>query len=164
LKYSAGVEAARLILKPMDVLFNRTNSIEHVGRTSIWRGQKENVSFASYIVRLVPDTTRILPEYLNFWLNFEVTQALIRNFATVGVHQVNINPTNLRKAQISLPKNVCEQQAIIDALNNQSALFQSDANQLAKLKQVKTGLMQDLLTGKVRVTALLETQPYTAQG
>src|SRR5262249_41490867 len=117
LKYSSSAAASKLLLRPGDVLFNRTNSIEHVGRTAIWRGQAERTSFASYLVRLVPDKERLLPEYLNLWLNSESTQLLIRNFATVGVHQVNINPTNLRKTPILLPKSLDEQEKIIAFLS-----------------------------------------------
>ncbi len=151
LKYSKSREAMNLLLKPRDVLFNRTNSMEHVGRTAIWRGQLEKISFASYLVRLMPDYTNLIPEYLNLWLNSQSTQLLIRKYATPGVHQVNINPTNLRKVNIALPQEVEEQYAIVNALDAHDARIRTEEQYRDKLKLQKKGLMHDLLTGKVRV-------------
>jgi type I restriction enzyme S subunit len=146
LKKSASFKAANLLLQPLDVLFNRTNSIEHVGRTAIWRGQIEQASFASYLVRLIPDQSKLIPEYLNIWLNFPSTQLLIRRYATPGVHQVNINPTNLRKVLIALPQEVSEQRRIVEILGSMDEAIAHTSSLIAKLKQMKAGLLHDLLT------------------
>lgn len=151
LRYSKNLDAYRYKLKHNDVLFNRTNSLEHVGRTSIWKSEIEEVSFASYLVRLYPDTNRILPDYLNFWMNLPETQLAIRRYATPGVHQVNINPTNLRKTNISLPKKLSEQEKIIDIIYDQKQALKTEIAALGKLNLLKQGLMQDLLSGQVRV-------------
>lgn len=151
LRYSKNLDAYRYKLKYNDVLFNRTNSLEHVGRTSIWKGEIEEVSFASYLVRLFPDTTKILPDYLNFWMNLPESQLAIRRYATPGVHQVNINPTNLRKTNISLPQKLSEQEKIIDIIYDQKQALKTEIATLGKLKLLKQGLMQDLLSGQVRV-------------
>ncbi|MDH6100192.1 restriction endonuclease subunit S [Anabaenopsis sp. FSS-46] len=151
LKKSGSRQAANLLLQGSDVLFNRTNSIEHVGRTAIWRGQISPASFASYLVRLVPDTSRLIHEYLNIWLNLPATQLLIRRYATPGVHQVNINPTNLRKVLIALPKEVSEQKQIVEKITVNDTRIRREEAYLEKLKLQKKGLMHDLLTGKVRV-------------
>ncbi|MBI1282511.1 MAG: hypothetical protein GC179_30570 [Anaerolineaceae bacterium] len=152
LKYSRSVEARTLLLRENDILFNRTNSIEHVGRTSIWRGQLDVVSFASYLVRLEPNIKRLLPEYLNLWLNLPEIQDEIRKYATPGVHQVNINPTNLRKVFMALPKNIDEQGAIVEICEQSRVEIASQHSSLAKLVAQKKGLMDDLLTGRVRVS------------
>jgi type I restriction enzyme, S subunit len=151
LKKSASIEAANLLLKPFDILFNRTNSIEHVGRTGIWRGQIEQASFASYLVRLIPEQSKLIPEYLNIWLNLQRTQLVIRRYATPGVHQVNINPTNLRKVLIILPQKISEQEAVVKIVDSHDTRIRKEEAYLNKLKLQKQGLMQDLLTGKVRV-------------
>ena len=151
LKYSKSREASNLLLNPRDVLFNRTNSMEHVGRTAIWRGQLEGISFASYLVRIVPDYSKLIPEYLNLWLNSQSTQILIRKYATPSVHQVNINPTNLQKSDITLPQSLEEQYAIVDVVEAHDAHIRTEEQYRDKLKLQKKGLMHDLLTGKVRV-------------
>lgn len=154
LKKSASFEAAKLLLHTFDVLFNRTNSIEHVGRTAIYRGQIKQASFASYLVRLIPDQSKLNPEYFNIWLNLPTTQILIRSFATPGVHQVNINPTNLRQVLIVLPQKTSEQEAIVEKALSNNTRIRTEEAYLNKLKLQKQGLMQDLLTGKVRVSTI----------
>ena len=151
LKYSASRKARELLLRPGDILFNRTNSIEHVGRTGIWRGQLEQASFASYLVRLDPDPSRLNGEFLCRWLNWLPTQIRIRRFATPGVQQVNINPTNLRKVTIALPTSMKEQQAIVSILTTLDARLASELAERCKLDALKSGLSEDLLTGRVNV-------------
>lgn len=153
LKYaSCGAVAGRL-LSEGDVLFNRTNSMEHVGRTGIWRGELSKASFASYLVRLLPDRAKLLPDYLNLWLNWPETQRRIRRHATTGVQQVNINPSNLRTEAIELPIDVLEQQRIVAICASHETRIRSEETYLSKLKAIKKGLMQDLLTGRVSVPA-----------
>lgn len=146
LKYSSSRSAANLLLRRDDVLFNRTNSIDHVGRTGVWRGQLPAASFASYLVRLEQNPDRLDGHFLNRWLNWDVIQQRIRQFATPGVHQVNINPTNLRKTAIALPESVTEQRKIVAILDTIDDAIRKNEQIVAKLKQVKQGLLHDLLS------------------
>lgn len=156
LKFTATAPAESLWLRDGDVLFNRTNSWEHVGRTGIWRGQIEKATFASYLVRLGPDPELLVPELLNLWLNWEPTQIAMRRVATPAVQQVNINPTNLRSIAAAFPRSLDEQREIVRRLAAARRGIASLAGALEKLRSLKDGLMQDLLTGKVRVTPLLD--------
>ena len=156
LKFTDAPVPEHLWLMDGDVLFNRTNSWEHVGRTGIWRGQIESATFASYLVRLNPHPEKLLPEMLNFWLNWERIQIAMRRQATPAVQQVNINPTNLRSIPAAFPRNLDEQTAITVRISAVREVFNAYREHLYKLKSMKAGLMQDLLTGDRRVTALLE--------
>ncbi len=140
-----------LWLQPGDVLFNRTNSWEHVGRAGIWRGQLQKATFASYLVRLNPRRDQLIPDLLNLWLNWPPVQIRMRRFATPAVQQVNINPTNLRRLEAGFPSTTDEQVAIGNCIAVQDASIQSEERELAKLRGLKAGLMADLLTGRVRV-------------
>ncbi len=151
LKYSAAPVPEGLWLRPGDVLFNRTNSWEHVGRTGIWRGQIERATFASYLVRLNPNPDRLISELLNLWLNWPVTQIAIRRFATPAVQQVNINPTNLRQVRAAFPISINEQTEIVERINRQDMTIRSARAEHIKLMHLKSGLQDDLLTGRVRV-------------
>lgn len=151
LKFSRGPAARTFLLRPGDVLFNRTNSIDHVGRTGIWRGELSEASFASYVVRLDVDPSRLQSDFLNLWLNWEATQIRIRRFATPGVHQVNINPTNLRRTEIAKPLALSEQDAIVLAVAAMEEQLKHNGNQMRKLREIKYGLMHDLLSGGIRV-------------
>ena len=156
LKFTDAPVPEHLWLRDGDVLFNRTNSWEHVGRTGIWRGQIESATFASYLVRLNPHPDKLLPEILNSWLNWERIQIAMRRQATPAVQQVNINPTNLRSIPAAFPRNLDEQTAITVRISAVKEVFSAYREHLHKLKSMKAGLMQDLLTGDRRVTALLE--------
>ena len=161
LKYTDLKVPEKLWLRDGDVLFNRTNSWEHVGRTGIWRGQVEKATFASYLVRLNPDPDMLLSELLNVWLNWEPTQIAMRRLATPAVQQVNINPTNLRAIHAAFPSSLNEQCEIVKRFTSMRNTISSCFESFKKLRSLKTALMADLLTGKVRVTPLL-TGPQEA--
>lgn len=156
LKYAPKSELTGLFMKEKDVLFNRTNSWEHVGKTAIWKNQLEKASFASYMVRLIPNIDLMIPEYLSYWLQLDDVQTAIRRFATPGVQQVNINPTNLRRTLCSAPKDTTEQSMIVSRVQSIDEKLEKERLILTKLQSQKLGLMQDLLTGKVRVAEDIE--------
>lgn len=156
LKFTDTPVPEHLWLRNGDVLFNRTNSWQHVGRTGIWRRQIESATFASYLVRLNPHPDKLLPDMLNFWLNWERIQIAMRRQATPAVQQVNINPTNLRSIPAAFPRNLDEQTLITVRISAVREVQNVYREHLYKLKSMKAGLMRDLLTGDRRVTALLE--------
>lgn len=158
LKFTDAPVPEKLWLRDGDVLFNRTNSWEHVGRTGIWRRQIERATFASYLVRLNPHPAKLIPELLNMWLNWERTQIAMRRHATPAVQQVNINPTNLRSISAAFPTCNGEQIAIVDRFKSAKEVQDANRAHLRKLQSVKRGLMQDLLSGDRPVTALFESQ------
>lgn len=89
------------LLQKGDILFNRTNSFDLVGKVSLFEEDMDTI-FASYLVRLVVDKRIILPEYLNMYLNSFEGQNAIRLYRTPGVSQSNINPENLKKVKIPI--------------------------------------------------------------
>ena len=155
LKYAPAHAVGRFRVQRNDVLFNRTNSWEHVGKAAIWRRDEPGPAFASYLVRLHCGDA-LLPEFLHLWLNWAPVQRVIRQFATPGVQQVNINPTNLRRALIAVPDTVDEQCAIIERVNGVAAAIEGHRRQRAKLASLREGLRDDLLTGRQPVVAVRE--------
>lgn len=157
IKYSNEPANLKLFLNDSDVLFNRTNSIDYVGRTAIFRYNGAPVSFASYLVRLVPDSTVLLPEYLNLWLNDSANKIRVRQLATIGVQQANVNPTNLGTLEVAIPGSLKEQERIINAISTYGNGISRTQEKLAKMYLLKTALMQDLLTGIVRTHRKIPT-------
>lgn len=89
-------------LKNGDLLFNRTNSRELVGKCALWRGAKGPYSFASYLVRLrLKDG--MLPEYLWATLNSAYGKYRMFNAAKQAVSMANISPTDLGRMTVPLP-------------------------------------------------------------
>ena len=96
-------EAKNFFLKDGDILFNRTNSQEHVGRTGIFKKfNNEELIFASYLIRIRTKTDIILPEYLTTFLNtpFGISDAKRR--ARISINQSNINAEELKRIKIPL--------------------------------------------------------------
>jgi type I restriction enzyme S subunit len=142
------------LLKRGDVLFNRTNSQEWVGKVCIYRHDTPAV-FASYLIRLFPDGTKVDNYYLGHVLGSYSAQCRVKRYATPGVQQVNINATNLGKVLIPLPigeDGLTEQREISALLEAADAVVRSHEPVLATEQSLKASLMHDLLTGRVRVT------------
>lgn len=143
----------RYLLRRGDVLFNRTNSQEHVGKIGIYRSDDPAV-FASYLIRLHPDAALIDNYFLGQLLNSYSSQCRIKRFATPGVQQVNINAKNLGKVLIPVPPGEAgleEQREIAALLEKADERIRSYRPVLNALEQLKKSLMHDLLTGAVRV-------------
>lgn len=106
-------------LEENDVLFNRVNSEEFVGRTGIYKLTDLKSVFASYLIRIrTKKNSDVLPDYLNIFLNSAYGLKQIRKFARRAVNQANVNAEELKKFKIAiLPKS--EQEKIAD-LSNQS--------------------------------------------
>lgn len=103
LKYCAvDSEIRKLMLRPGDLLFNRTNSPELVGKSAVY-GLDREASFASYLIRLRFDTRVAHPEFVNYWLNSAWGRAWAQLAKTDGVSQSNINGSKLALMPIPLP-------------------------------------------------------------
>ena len=90
-------------LNDKDVLFNRTNSYEWVGRTGIYRKIDErDFVFASYLVRFVPDQAKLLPEYLATFLSTEYGISDIKRRSRQSINQTNVNPEEVKEIEIPL--------------------------------------------------------------
>lgn len=136
-----------------DVLFNRTNSQEHVGKVGIYR-RDEPAVFASYLIRLVPDRERIDPYYLGQVLNSYPAQCRIKRYATPGVQQVNVNATNLSRVLIPIPvgkDSLDEQREIAAVLEEADTKIRSYRPVLASLRALKQSLVGDLVSGATRI-------------
>ena len=134
-------------LKKGDILFNRTNSYELVGRTGVFT-LDGNYVFASYLIRIRPDTEVLNSFFLTLYLIFSGEK--LRQLATRAVHQANINATTLQKVVIPIP-HLPEQQKIAEILSAADERLGLLRTRKERLGKIKKGLMNNLLTGKWRV-------------
>ncbi|TKX68258.1 MULTISPECIES: restriction endonuclease subunit S [Halorubrum] len=132
-----------------DILFNRTNSLELVGKTGIYELEGDHV-FASYLVRLQTNT-KADSHYLNYYMNSSEAQNRMMDFATKGVSQANINANSIQQVKLPLPP-IEEQKEIVDRLSSIDSQIETNEQYKSQLKRLKRGLMQDLLSGTVRTT------------
>ena len=103
-----------------DILFNRTNSFEHVGRTAIF-DLDGDYCFASYLIRLSVSDDSADPFYLNAFMNTEGFQAGIKQYATRAIGQSNINAKSLAAYRIPLPP-ITTQNQIVAEIEAEQAL------------------------------------------
>ena len=90
-------------LEDRDVLFNRTNSFQWVGRTGIYKKiDDRKFVFASYLVRFKPDQSKILPEYLATFLNTHAGVADIKRRSRQSINQTNVNPEEVKAIDIPI--------------------------------------------------------------
>lgn len=98
-------------LNDRDVLFNRTNSFEKVGRTGVYYSCGIPQTFASYLVRLIPDNIHIYSEYLAAFLNTQYGIQEIRRRARQSINQTNVNPEEVKAIKIPLLKREFQENA-----------------------------------------------------
>ncbi|WP_037056603.1 restriction endonuclease subunit S [Ralstonia pickettii] len=143
-------EIAKYALRPGDVLFNRTNTIDLVGKTSIYRGEQPAI-FAGYLIRINAKKEFLDSRFLNYTLNTELAKKYSSKVLSVAVGQANINGQKLKTYPIPLPPTTAEQSAIAEALSDVDALLSGLDKLIAKKRNLKQAAMQQLLTGKTRL-------------
>jgi type I restriction enzyme, S subunit len=142
-----------LLLTTGDLLFNRTNSRELVGKVGLVRALDGPTTFASYLVRLrvnkLADT-----QYMNYLLNAREVLGLARSMALPSIGQANLNPTRYAAMVLPIPP-VDEQRHLVLRLN---ALSSRTTNmkrlldrQLILLQERRQTLITAAVTGQLDI-------------
>ena len=106
----SGAELEKCQVVDGDLLFNRTNSREKVGKTAVFHA-KEPMVIAGYIIR-VRLGDRIKPDFLAAYMNLPTTKAMLRSIARGAVHQANINSRELSAIEVPVPP-ICLQDSFL---------------------------------------------------
>jgi type I restriction enzyme S subunit len=150
LKYASpdqvDVDAARL--RRDDIVFNRTNSMDLVGKVALVDVDRP-LSFASYLLRLRTNR-RARPAWLHLALSSGQMQTTLQSIATRGVSQCNINPSRMRNVLLMLPP-LGEQDELASIARAVDGALTAEADALHASVRIRSGLAQDLLSGRVRV-------------
>ncbi len=136
-------------IKRQDILFNRTNSLDLVGRTAIFDLEGDFV-FASYLIRLRTDAERLRPFFLNYYFNWEETQVRLKSIATRAVTQTNISASRLRGFVVPVPK-VGEQDEIVEKIDCLDQKLLTHARKYVALIALFRTLLHQLMTARLRV-------------
>lgn len=122
-----------------DVLFNRTNSKELVGKTCVYN-RDEMMVLAGFVIR-VRVTERVLPEFLSAFLNTDFSKQMLLGMCKAAIGQANINAQEMQNIGIFLPPTELQRQFV-------QFKEQTDKSKLAiqqsleKLETLKKALMQ----------------------
>ena len=144
-----------LLLQPSDLVFNRTNSLDQIGKVALFRGKPDYpVSFASYLVRFRCNSA-VLPEFLNWLLNSAYPQAWGRAQALPAIGQANLNPNRYGYLPISLPS-IEEQKEIVQYISNWTSRIDAVRTETRRtielLEQRRAALISAAVTGQLEVT------------
>ena len=128
-------------LNDKDVLFNRTNSQAFVGRTGLFRTfSDEDIVFASYLVRVIPDPRVVAPEYLTAFLNTKYGVLDVKRRARISINQSNVNAEELKRVEIPI---LCDelQWQITQSFEKAVNLIQASE---WKFNQAETSLLSEI--------------------
>jgi type I restriction enzyme S subunit len=131
-------------LEAGDILLNRTNSIDLVGKVGLFVGSTR-VTFASYLFRLRAIEADAHSQWLAQVLNSPAYRQRLREIATPGVSQANINRDRLRDVSIRLPP-LGEQRKIAAILSSVDDAIDATQAVIDQLQVVKKAMMAELLT------------------
>jgi len=137
------------LLKYNDVLFNRTNSPELVGKTAIYKGERPAI-FAGYLIRINRKENLLDADYLNYYLNSKMAFEYGKTVVISSVNQANINGTKLKTYPIPLPT-LQEQQFIVrrlDALRTETQKLETVyQKKIANLEELRKSVLQRAFSG-----------------
>ena len=150
LVYSSNNEDIKLYsLEKDDLLFNRTNSSEWVGKTAIYKKEQPAI-YAGYLIRIRP--ILIFSDYLNTVMNSSYYRNWCYNVKTDAVNQSNINAQKLSQLMIPIPP-LKEQKRIVVEVAKWISLINTIKNSKEDLqttiKQAKSKILNLAIHGKL---------------
>ncbi len=151
-------EVRRFELLEGDLVFARRSvSYEGAGQCSLIPELHETLAFESSIIRVRLKQHLASSAFVNYFLNsalgFRIRAPLIRQVAVSGVSSEDVG-----SMEICLPVDIEEQAQIVEILDNFHSTIDRESETVDKLRLLKHGLMDDLLTGRVRVVDLLSQE------
>lgn len=151
----------KFTLRNLDILIVASSgSQDLIGRVALFKTTLDNSKFLFSNFMLRTRTTEILnPVFLYYFLNSDQYKNFLQTFQETTTGLRNFPKRDFLKFLLPLPP-LTEQERIASVLSQVDAVIEKETAYRDKLSRIKQGLMEDLLTGKVRVTTLLENNQY----
>ena len=137
-------EFPKLLLNTGDLLFNRTNSPELVGKTAVFVGSLQKFSFASYLIR-VRLVQGVEPNFLAAFINSAYGRNWVKSVVTQQVGQANVNGTKLQALAVPLSPEA-EQHRIAAEIDRRLSLLRETEAQVDANRQRAERLRQSILS------------------
>lgn len=134
-----------------DVFFTRSSVVPSgIAHCNIFSSQIDlKVVFDSHLIKARPDRKIIDPQFLFRYCSFSARKYLVSHAKTAIM--TTIDQRVIERCPIIMPSTLGEQVALSTALSDMDTELDALEAKLAKYKQIKQGMMQTLLTGKVRL-------------
>ena len=140
----------RFELRAGDVLMNEGGDADKLGRGAVWEGQIPQCLHQNHVFRVRCHLGELNPQYLSLVTGsvvgkryFLAASKQTTNLATINSQQIKQFPVPLRSLERQLQ--------IIESVAAFTARLETERADLAKAQLLKSGLVADLLTGRVRV-------------
>ena len=127
-------EYEKYVVRKGDILFNRTNSKDLVGKTALFNFEEEMI-IAGYIIRVRVNQDSIIPTFVVKWLNTPLMKSYFKNICKGAVNQSNINSKELKNIPISIPPLPLQRQfaSKIEAIERQKELIKQSISETETL-------------------------------
>lgn len=127
-------EYEKYVVRKGDILFNRTNSKDLVGKTALFDFEEEMI-IAGYIIRVRVNQDSIIPTFVVKWLNTPFMKSYFKNICKGAVNQSNINSKELKSISIPIPPLPLQQQfaSKIEAIERQKELIKQSITETETL-------------------------------
>jgi type I restriction enzyme S subunit len=145
-------EIGDYLLQDGDVLFNRTNSAELVGKTCVYKIHHLPAVFASYLIRVKVIRNAYNPDLLSFFVNSFYGRKYIGSVATQQVGQANVNGTKLSQMPISLPPFAEQCRIVADVerrLSIADGVEKTVGQSLAQAKRLRQSILKKAFEGRL---------------
>ncbi|AMX84654.1 hypothetical protein GS3922_13920 [Geobacillus subterraneus] len=139
-------EVEKYLVHKGELLFNRTNSKELVGKTAVYRFEKP-MAFAGYLVKVIPNE-KANAEFISAYLNSKYGKSILFSMAKNIVGMANINAEELKSIKIYIPPKQLQDQfaEIVQKIESQRELFKKG---LVELEKNFNSLMQRAFKGEL---------------
>lgn len=149
LRVPVPVNVNRLTLEPGDILFNATNSPALVGKTAVFSGWPEPVTFSNHFLRLRTEPRFLVPAYLARWLQFQWRGRVFQGMCTQWVNQASVRRERLLALRIPLPS-LPEQRRIAAILDRADAILRKRQESLRLLDELLRSTFLEMFGDPVR--------------
>lgn len=130
-----------------DLVLARTGA--SVGKSYLYRESDGELVFAGFLIRVSPNEKKLISEYLSHYLKTDKYWAWV-TVNSMRSGQPGINGNEFGSLPLPIPSTE-EQTAIATILSDMDEEIQALKQRLFKTRQIKQGMMQELLTGKTRL-------------
>ncbi len=154
-------ELQSLRLQPGDVLMNEGGDFDKLGRGAVWAGQVQDCIHQNHVFRVRTDPSRLNPDFLAAFAASQIGKRFFIRASKQSTNLASINSTQLKGMPVAAAP-MAEQLIIVERIRSMNGVSQRHQDSLKALSLCKSGLMDDLLTGRVRVTSLLDPQETLA--
>jgi type I restriction enzyme, S subunit len=155
--YFSGSIEDRHRIEAGDLLFAWSGTKDTSFGARIWKGPTGVLN--QHIFKVIPNQEKLTPSYTLLVLR-KVQEMIEKQAHGFKASFVHVKKTDLVSVQLPLPPTKIEQEAIADALSDTDALIESLEKLIAKKRLIKQGVMEELLTGRIRIQGFGEGSGY----